>query len=1537
MNRLLLLLCSVFALQLAAKNTPLIPLSPSHEILMDTVPPVIVCPTSFSVLIPPGGPCDTAVTFQVTASDDQGQAILIQLAGLSSGSVFPLGATQNVFIATDLSSNTASCSFSITVVDQAPVNLVCDDLFTITLGPDCTKSLSVNDVLVGAPFECLSRYVVEVDRVLPYGNGPWLPADFIVTDINKTYQYRVTDTRTSNKCWGSVAIKDVTGPVINCTDVTLVCAETQTSPEFIRDSLGIAAGFPTFSDACGPINFPTYVDIGTQTNNCDSLFEKVITRRWQAVDGVGNTSICLQKINLRHLSIPDLQSPPDVTLNCPGYDTDPNLTGYPFVEANGRRYNMTNGALCDLSAFFQDFPLDLPCGNIRVRRLWEYFDFCTGEVTGPFLQNIYILDESGPTVACPPPMQVTLLADTCYALVDLPDVVVNDPCSQIASFQAFWTDNGLSKTLPGSLGDFAGNDPASFDTLGVLGSTLFPVGITEITLVAEDSCGNIGDCIFQLSIADMTLPTARCDTLSTLNLSEIGTLVMPASTFNNGSTDDCAPLTFKVRTMGGNVCQPGTTWGDSLYFCCQNVGDTLNAVLRVFNILVATGSVSDTFGQGQYSDCAMRIIINDPHPPLCVPPASVTVDCQDFDPTLAAYGNLMSVSCSVDSMLVDVDYAQFDSSCARGVISRHYRVFDNAGNSGSCTQIITAEYQQEYFIRFPDDEIVTSCNGTGLYGEPQFLLKGCEDMVVTYTDEVFTVVPDACFKIERLWKIVNKCNYDSLGSLITVPNPSPSSTTNSILNLPGPIVSACGTSGFWAPTQVRINPTDPSPTNFCTFYDADGNGYQYKQIIKIIDSEAPTGTFAVPVCSNQTWTTDNNPMFWNEMFWFDPEIETNNLCEEPVDLSITVTDACSGANVNVEYLLFLDLNQDGIKETVINSTRLGITGLGWNNVQYDNLNTPNFLGGTPREFDNRAIPANQKVGFARQKVVNGNTATYSVAWNTQQIPNGFVKPELPHGTHRIKWFVTDLCGNEKQYEYDFTVTDCKAPSVTCLNLNINAGTTLFVADCINWVSDNCAPANKISTAMRQCGTGTGFPTDSMGAPIYAMAFLCDSLGAQCVEVWARDHKGNADFCTSTITVSDNNGICDVINNANGRIATELGLGVDSVRVGMKNSLPSVPPFTTFDPVLTNHSGNYLIPASAGLPNHFSVFPTLEKEPLNGVTTFDIVLISRHILGTEPLDSPYKIIAADANRSGSITTFDMVELRKLILGIYPQLPANTSWRFVDSAYVFPNLLNPFQGGIPDSIPADLAKPFNFVGIKVGDLNHTAIPNAQSPATERFVGVQYFDTPDAQKEKGDVWMQTFESAETLEGCQFTLDLIGLEVLEIVPGPAMSQEHFAVFPEQNRLTMAWEKTGKTTFSLKLKALQNGNLRNMLRISDHITPAEAYTTTSVKAGELPTKSRISLRFDGKSADFELFQNQPNPFEHKTNIAFYLPTAGPATLSVLDGTGRLLWQQQDEYAAGHHTLSLDLSSVSGAGVLYYQLESGTHQAVQKMVRIGRR
>lgn len=112
---------------------------------------------------------------------------------------------------------------------------------------------------------------------------------------------------------------------------------------------------------------------------------------------------------------------------------------------------------------------------------------------------------------------------------------------------------------------------------------------------------------------------------------------------------------------------------------------------------------------------------------------------------------------------------------------------------------------------------------------------------------------------------------------------------------------------------------------------------------------------------------------------------------------------------------------------------------------------------------------------------------------------------------------------------------------------------------------------------------------------------------------------------------------------------------------------------------------------------------------NGVSTFDIVLVHKHVLGLAPLDSPYKIIAADANNSNDVTTFDLVVIRKVLLGLSETFPNNTSWRFVDAAYVFPNPANPFVTTFPEVI-SNISTPkldANFIGIKVGDVNCSAV--------------------------------------------------------------------------------------------------------------------------------------------------------------------------------------------------------------------------------------
>lgn len=237
-----------------------------------------------------------------------------------------------------------------------------------------------------------------------------------------------------------------------------------------------------------------------------------------------------------------------------------------------------------------------------------------------------------------------------------------------------------------------------------------------------------------------------------------------------------------------------------------------------------------------------------------------------------------------------------------------------------------------------------------------------------------------------------------------------------------------------------------------------------------------------------------------------------------------------------------------------------------------------------------------------------------------------------------------------------------------------------------------------------------------------------------------------------------------------------------------------------------------------------------------------------------------------------------------------------------------------------------------------MNNTSVANLNAAAEERFWGTIYLNMEDRAVEESEVFEVKFSASEWVEGCQFTLEMDGLEVLEILPGENMSKENFALFPQKSLLTMAWETGGQAGFTLKMKA-GNQVCWNMLRISSQITPAEGYVLAKERPiSQYPnipiSKYRLELRVGNGNSSFELFQNQPNPFAQKTAITFQLPEAGSAQITVMDEAGKVLWSKSGNWLKGLNTVEIDLNGLSAAGVLYYKLETPTNSAVRKMVRI---
>lgn len=178
-----------------------------------------------------------------------------------------------------------------------------------------------------------------------------------------------------------------------------------------------------------------------------------------------------------------------------------------------------------------------------------------------------------------------------------------------------------------------------------------------------------------------------------------------------------------------------------------------------------------------------------------------------------------------------------------------------------------------------------------------------------------------------------------------------------------------------------------------------------------------------------------------------------------------------------------------------------------------------------------------------------------------------------------------------------------------------------------------------------------------------------------------------------------------IFSISGNIKTHWGTPMEEIRVEISGGS------TGF--VLTDSLGNYQF-ANVPAGGNYTIKPIHDHNDLNGVTTYDLVLISKHILALETLNSPWKMIAADVNQSNSITTFDIVEARKVILGLNPGFPTNTAWRFLPANTIFGDPANPFMGGLPpDNISVNNLQAnylgADFKGIKVADVNNTAIGN------------------------------------------------------------------------------------------------------------------------------------------------------------------------------------------------------------------------------------
>jgi len=521
------------------------------------------------------------------------------------------------------------------------------------------------------------------------------------------------------------------------------------------------------------------------------------------------------------------------------------------------------------------------------------------------------------------------------------------------------------------------------------------------------------------------------------------------------------------------------------------------------------------------------------------------------------------------------------------------------------------------------------------------------------------------------------------------------------------------------------------------------------------------------------------------------------------------------------------------------------------------------------------------------------------------------------GTYTAEFVFTDNCGNSTLARNEYTFRECKNPTPYLLNgIAIELGqqtasTDIWANDFNQGSYDNCTQQEDLRFRIWHVSLGFNPPTTAQGVldslPT-SITFNCNYLGTQVVQVYIIDESNNFNFASTFVLIQDNMRACDggeddIENMIAGDIVNFNGESIEDVMVTVNGVQEMMTPSDGHYQFMLPKNGNY------------TITPEKNDDPLNGISTFDLVLISKHILGLNTFDSPYKYIAADINKSGTITAFDI----------------DATYNFISAA----PMSEAFREVITIESLTENRMQTDFVGVKIGDVNGNATTNSLLGAEVRGNrGTFNFQIMDQLVYAGETVSIPVKAADIadLDGYQFTLNFAGLELLTIEEG-LVTQEHFNTnLQDKDKLITSWNGEAKgedLLFTLKMKSMVTGYLHDVLQVNSDYTVAEAYHSS----GEL---LQVELDFIpiAESLAFQLDQNAPNPFKEETVIGFMLPEAGIATLKVMDIRGKILRIIRNNFDKGYNQIRLDAKTLGASGVLYYQLEAGSYLANKKMIII---
>ena len=1250
-------------------------------------------------------------------------------------------------------------------------------------------------------------------------------------------------------------------------------------------------GAPIVSDNCDANPDVTFVDTYTQNGDCGDI---VIKRTFTATDEKGNSSSCMQFITLTKVlattgADSEVWLPPfTVPIECDedfptlanGHPT-PEVAGFPFVFTASGIFDL-NDDYCNVGASYEDGADIVVCdGAYKFIRTWTIVDWCDPINFYTYPQVIKVGDFTKPVVVCPG-------EDYDWDGTLDPLVISTSPFSCTASFEV----------------------PLPTVTDNCSGWEVYSEIVTTVEVDVTNQYGQVtGTALDTITVrvVEWDAPTRFVSGIPAGN-----------HMFYYVVEDDCGNKTtvycpFSVRDQ----IEPVAVCDDQL-----NISIGGGDFARVF---------AEDIDEGSWDNCEID---------------RIEVRRNKFDPINYTCGNSFSLwGPYVDFFCCDVGVE----------IEIQLRVIDKAGNINTCWLNVTPEEKVRPYCYAPHN-VMVDCDDLPYDFDPfdtdqlqdLFGAPSADDNCEATAEELPPVVDLECGfgRIIRRFRATDIHGNQSVNFCQQVVDIK--EVHNFEIKFPEDAEAICGVADpdsviyeEIACDLLAVNHTDE-------FFSASGDEcYKIFRTWKVINWCQYDGE-GDPLTIGRDEDCDNNP--GDECVWVlhRPNgytyIDRDDDETEPNNVPLAFQNICQGFDDfwrKVEYDGgFYQYTQiikvyDDIDPEIIFTDQ---TFCSYDNVDCDG--TVNY----PFEVNENCTPDDLTIKVFLDAGADGTidlnlTATGQFGFTlTGTYPNYTIGGQYPIGCHAFEVHVEDGCGNVTAELLPFCVEDCKSPSPICINglaielmpFDVDGDDVPDEGRMGIWASDFIASpvfdcTGPVKYSMNRSGEAPNI--DSTG-----IVLTCADTGTLVVEIWAWDGAGNSDFCETYILVQDNMGSCTGgAPSVAGAVETEAGSAVQDVNLDLSGNANAT----------TTNTGEYVF-ADLVEGYDYTITPQLDEGYLNGVSTFDLVLISQHILGVAPLNSPYKMIAADVNNSESVTTLDLIQLRKLILSIDTEFANNTSWRFVETAYVFPNPANPWVEEFPElininNLPEAGLAGADFVAVKIGDVNLDAETNDLVNVEGRTLnGALAFNVAETALKAGNEYTVEFTAAEitAISGYQATLtfNTAAVELVDIISGIATEENFGLTFVDEGLITTSWN--GKATegvmFSLVLRATTDAQLSEVLGVSSRITKAEAYDNN----GEYMD---VNIEFTNgtvAAAGFELYQNTPNPFKGETLIGFNLPAAATATLTISDVTGRVLTLTRVDGVKGYNSVVVNSNNLPATGVLYYTVESDDFTATKKMVII---